>query len=87
MALIVGTLAACSTPPAPGPDDAGGAPRPTAPAPTAWPGDTGPLPLPLAQPKSRWVPVRWAELPGFSEDALHEARKASTGGRCTEVRR
>lgn len=76
MALIVGTLAACSTPPAPGPDDVGGAPRPTAPAPTAWPGDTGPLPQPLAQPKSRWVPVRWAELPGFSEDALHEAWNA-----------
>ena len=30
----------------------------------------------MAQPKSRWVPVRWAELPGFSEDALHEAWNA-----------
>lgn len=23
--------------------------------------------------KSRWVPVRWQELPGFEDDALHEA--------------
>ena len=29
------------------------------------PGDTGPLPPPMAQAKSRWIPVRWAELPGF----------------------
>ena len=40
------------------------------------PGDGGPLPAPLAQPKSRWVPVRWAELPGFADDALHEAWNA-----------
>ena len=58
------------------PGDMGSAPRPTVPAGTAWPGDTGPLPPPLAQPKSRWIPVRWAELPGFSEDALHEAWNA-----------
>jgi membrane-bound lytic murein transglycosylase A len=42
----------------------------------ALPGDTGPLPPPIAQPKSRWVPVRWAELPGFTQDALHEAWNA-----------
>ena len=42
----------------------------------ALPGDTGPLPPPLSQPKSRWTPVRWAELPGFTEDALHEAWNA-----------
>ena len=48
--------------------------RPT--APLALPGDTGPLPPPLSQPKSRWTPVRWAELPGFTEDALHEAWNA-----------
>ncbi len=30
----------------------------------------------MAQPKSRWGPVRWADLPGFSEDALHEAWNA-----------
>ncbi|MFT4242027.1 MAG: MltA domain-containing protein [Acidovorax sp.] len=68
-ALIVGTLAACSTPPAP----SRSAPLPGA---VAVPGDTGPLPPPLSQPKSRWVPVRWAELPGFADDALHEAWNA-----------
>ena len=40
------------------------------------PGDTAPLPPPLLQGKSRWQPVRWAELPGFREDALHEAERA-----------
>jgi membrane-bound lytic murein transglycosylase A len=30
----------------------------------------------LLQPKSRWLPVRWAELPGFADDALHEAWNA-----------
>lgn len=40
------------------------------------PGDTGPLPAPLVQGKSRWVPVRWAELPGFEEDPLFEAWNA-----------
>lgn len=75
-ALIVGTLVACSTPPAPSPSGPGDLPatRPT--APMALPGDTGPLPPPLSQPKSRWTPVRWAELPGFTEDALHEAWNA-----------
>lgn len=31
---------------------------------------------PIAQGKSRWVPVRWSELPGFDEDATHEAWNA-----------
>ncbi len=38
--------------------------------------DNGPLPPALFQGKSRWVPVRWAELPGFESDALHEAWNA-----------
>ncbi len=42
----------------------------------AWPADTSPLPASLQQAKSRWVPVRWAELPGFQEDALFEAWNA-----------
>jgi len=42
----------------------------------AWPGDDAPLPAALQQPKSRWVPVRWASLPGFGDDALHEAWNA-----------
>ncbi len=28
---------------------------------------------PMTQAKSRWIPVPWSELPGFEQDALHEA--------------
>jgi membrane-bound lytic murein transglycosylase A len=31
---------------------------------------------PLPRGKSRWQPVSWSELPGFNEDALHEAWNA-----------
>ncbi len=72
--LIVGTLAACSTPPAPGPARPADAPSP--PGALGLPDDTAPLPPPLTQPKSRWIAVRWAELPGFADDALHEAWNA-----------
>ena len=61
------------------------------------PDDTAPLPAPLLQPKTRWVAVRWAELPGFEADALHEAWNAWIkncerpgpvfGPLCSEVRR
>lgn len=34
------------------------------------------MPAPLLQGKSRWVPVQWAELPGFEDDALFEAWNA-----------
>ena len=75
-ALIVGTLAACSTPPTPSPAQPGAiAPTPTT-AGAAMTGDTGPLPSSMSQPKSRWIAVRWAELPGFADDALHEAWNA-----------
>lgn len=40
------------------------------------PGDSGPLPAPRLQAKSRWVAVRWADLPGFEEDTLFEAWNA-----------
>jgi membrane-bound lytic murein transglycosylase A len=70
---IVGTalLAGCASVPLPPADE-----RPALPplAPEAL--DTAPLPAPLLQPKSRWQPVRWAELPGFADDALHEAWNA-----------
>ena len=56
------------------PADEAPAPRPaTRPAP---PGDVGALPPPLVQGKSRWVAARWSDLPGFGEDALHEAWNA-----------
>ena len=67
------------------------------PLPGSRPGDTGPLPPALAQNKSRWVPVRWAELPGFEEDQLSEAWNAwlkscerpgpTFAPLCSEVRR
>ena len=38
--------------------------------------DQGPLPPTIMQAKSRWIPVRWAELPGFEDDALFEAWNA-----------
>lgn len=83
-------LAACSSVPLP-PQD-----RPAAPD-TAAPADAEPLPPPIVQGRSRWQPVRWSELPGFGDDALHEAWNAwlrscerpapVMGGLCPEVRR
>ena len=35
--------------------------------------DTGPLPSPITQTKSRWVAVPWSDLPGLEQDALNEA--------------
>ena len=40
------------------------------------PDEGAPLPPVVLQGKSRWVPVRWAELPGIAEDPLHEAWNA-----------
>ena len=59
-------LAACALRPPPAP----------APLPPAEPGlppagpvaDTAPLGPPIERARSRWVPVRWAELPGFEQD-------------------
>ena len=81
LALIVGTLAACSSLPSPGPAPATETPTapPDTPAPAsamAWPGDDAPLPAPLQRSKSLWTPVRWAELPGLASDPLHEAWNA-----------
>lgn len=67
-AAIVGALlASCAVAPPSGP---------VAPESALTGDDGGPLPAPLHQPRSRWVPVRWAELPGFEDDALHEAWNA-----------
>jgi len=65
-------LAACGSVPLPPMDEV----PPARPAPTEIPGDSAPLPPVIVQPGSRWKPVRWAELPGFREDALHEAWNA-----------
>ena len=56
---IVGSLSGCSSAP------------PAAPAAQTEPG--GPLPPDIRQSKSRWVAVRWQELPGLEQDALQDA--------------
>jgi peptidoglycan lytic transglycosylase A len=71
-AAIVGMLAGCASVPLPPADEV---PARLPPAP-ATPAEIGPLPAPLLQGRSRWQPVSWAELPGFAEDALHEAWNA-----------
>ncbi|RYX94558.1 MAG: transglycosylase [Comamonadaceae bacterium] len=98
---IVGTLASCGSVPL---QDGGPSPAPlpapatTAPATSAGlPPDTAPLPPPIQQARSRWTPVRWAELPGFADDALFEAWNAwlkscerpgpTFAPLCSEVRR
>lgn len=91
MALIVGTLAACSTAPVTTADPSpipellpkGGQPAITA--------------APATFAKSRWLPVAWSEVPGFDTDSLHEAWNAwlkncerptpAFAGLCSEVRR
>lgn len=89
-AAIVGTLAACASAPPPTEPaapavPAAGAPAPSAPlrpplpvppGATADPGDAAPLPPAIVRGKSRWQPVRWAELPGLEQDPLHEAWNA-----------
>lgn len=60
---IVGSLSGCSSAPPRVPDASKASPTP----------ESGSLPPAIAQAKSRWVPVRWAELPAFEQDALHEA--------------
>ncbi len=82
MLAIVGTLAGCASVPLPR-EPAPATPAVASPAP-ALPSvaapeaatDTASLPPPLLQGRSRWVPVRWSELPGFADDALHEAWNA-----------
>ena len=68
-------LLACSSPPVKSPLPASGD---AASATSALPrgDDNGLLPPALLQGKSRWVPVRWAELPGFESDTLFEAWNA-----------
>ena len=70
--FIVGALAACGTRP-PAPAGAPGAARTP---------ELGPLGGPTAVPgtlasyRSRWVPAEWGELPGWRQDAMHEAWEA-----------
>ncbi len=79
MLCIVGMLAACVVSPSSKPQGEQGLPPVAAPMP-APPVASGSEPMPNAAPivqaKSRWQPVRWADLPGFESDALHEAWNA-----------
>ena len=70
-------LAGCASVPLP-PHPPGHAPAPAPPAAAPQPAPVGDpaAAAPLLQGKSRWLPVRWSELPGFDDDALHEAWNA-----------
>ena len=66
-------LAACASRPMPPTATYPGGTEPSA---AGLPAEAGPLPPPRLQGKSRWVPVHWAELPGFEDDTLFEAWNA-----------
>lgn len=80
-AMFVGVLGlvSCAAPRLP-PPPAGSAPLPSTAPSTASTrpasSDSGGLPGVLLQGKSRWVPVSWADLPGFESDSLFEAWNA-----------
>ena len=70
-------LLACSAPPVKPPAPApGSSTAPIASSPLPRGDDNGPLPPAMLQGKSRWVPARWADLPGFENDPLFEAWNA-----------
>jgi membrane-bound lytic murein transglycosylase A len=78
--LLVGLLAACASAPPPPPPVQESVSQ-TQVAPVALPSagqieDQHPLPAPIMQSRSRWTAVRWADLPGWQDDALHEAWNA-----------
>jgi membrane-bound lytic murein transglycosylase A len=87
--LIVGFLVSCATPLQPVQDDA---------RPFSQIDDTAALPPAIVQAKSRWVPVRWSELPNWNasvasqNDAWHawlkSCQNAATANAylCSEVR-
>lgn len=66
-ALIVGSLAACTTVEVPR-------------APSGPVADDGPLPPAIQRSGARWLPVRWNELPGWGQDSLHEVWSAWVRG-------
>lgn len=94
-AAIAGMLAAgCATrTPVPPP----AAPAPQAPPPTGPVADTAPMGPAIQRARSRWVPVRWADLPGFEQDDPSQAwnawikscerPQAPFARLCSEVRR
>ena len=100
MALIVGTLAGCGSVALQSPPTVASAPVPssaTLPPVSMADDEVAPSRPAIMQARSRWVAVRWAELPGFADDPLHEAWNAWLGScekplapwvaLCNEVRR
>jgi membrane-bound lytic murein transglycosylase A len=70
-------LVGCGSVPLPPMEQAPPATTP-APAPRIVPGEGAALPPAIERGRSRWVPVRWSDLPGFDTDALYEAWNAWT---------
>ncbi|MDO5626071.1 MAG: MltA domain-containing protein [Pseudomonadota bacterium] len=96
-AVIVGMLASCATreqpaAPVPAPTPPTEVPLPTGPV-----ADAAPIGPAIVRARSRWVPVRWGELPGFEQDDTSEAWNAfikscerpgpTFAPLCSEVRR
>jgi membrane-bound lytic murein transglycosylase A len=89
VAAIVGSLVACGSAPIYAPPPRAEPTRSTTPSPD--------VPGTLSQSKSRWVPVPWSDLPGFSDDSLFEAWNAwikscerpggAFGPLCPDIRR
>ncbi len=85
LALIVGSLAACtvaptSPDPTPPPVTTPSTPPDQPPEPTPTADSAEPLPPAIQRPKSLWTPVRWADLPGWGQDSLHEVWNAWVRG-------
>ncbi|MFM9879912.1 MAG: murein transglycosylase A [Burkholderiaceae bacterium] len=78
LAWLLGMLVSCASVPAGLPTGAPETPPPAPRLPPASPPyrDDAALPPDIVQGKSRWRAVRWAELPGWGQDALHEAWNA-----------
>ncbi|MFT7402874.1 MAG: membrane-bound lytic murein transglycosylase A, partial [Hydrogenophaga sp.] len=74
VAGIVGSLVACATPVAEIP------PAPADIPPLAAPADPAALPPAIQRAGSRWVPVHWAELPGWGPEGLHAVWNAWVRG-------
>ena len=68
LALGAALLAACTSVP--------DALPPSEPSVPGAPDDNAPLPQPIQRAKSRWTPVRWADLPGFEQDDTAQAWNA-----------
>ncbi len=75
--LLTGLLLACASPVPPAPADVlPGAPLAGPASAAARAPAQSPAIGSMVRGKSRWIAVPWSELPGFEEDALHEAWNA-----------